>query len=72
LSKQEETHGAIQKTRLGNITVDDEVFEHDVVIRLSGKVKKAQEEAFEAVLRRLVQSFARAGKGDISRKRGHY
>ena len=28
----------IQSTEFGNITVDDEVYQHDVVIRLSGKV----------------------------------
>ncbi len=31
---------AIQATEFGSITVDDEVYDHDVVIRLSGKVKK--------------------------------
>jgi hypothetical protein len=31
---------AIQKTKFGSITVDDELFEHDVVIHLGGKVKK--------------------------------
>ena len=30
----------IQGTEFGSITVDDEVYDHDVVIRLSGKVKK--------------------------------
>jgi hypothetical protein len=30
----------IQKTKFGSITVEGEQFEHDVVIRLSGKVKK--------------------------------
>jgi hypothetical protein len=30
----------IQKTEFGSITIDDEVYEHDVVIRLSGNVKK--------------------------------
>lgn len=30
----------IQKTKFGSITVDGELIEHDVVIRLSGKVKK--------------------------------
>jgi hypothetical protein len=30
----------IQKTKFGSITVDDKRIEHDVVIRLSGKVKK--------------------------------
>jgi hypothetical protein len=29
----------IQKTKFGSITVDDERIEHDIVIRLSGKVK---------------------------------
>ena len=31
---------AIQKTKFGSITVGGEVYEHDIVIRLSGKVKK--------------------------------
>jgi hypothetical protein len=31
---------AIQNTEFGSITVDDERYEHDVVIRLSGRVKK--------------------------------
>ena len=30
----------IQKTDFGSITIDDEIYEHDVVIRMSGKVKK--------------------------------
>jgi hypothetical protein len=30
----------IQGTEFGSITVDDEVIDHDIVIRLSGKVKK--------------------------------
>ena len=30
----------IQDTQFGSITVGDEVYEHDIVIRLSGKVKK--------------------------------
>jgi hypothetical protein len=31
---------AIQNTRFGSITVSGEEYEHDIVIRLSGKVKK--------------------------------
>ena len=31
---------AIQDTEFGSITVGDEVLDHDIVIRLSGKVKK--------------------------------
>jgi len=31
---------AIQGTEFGRITVDDEVYDHDIVIRLNGKVKK--------------------------------
>ena len=31
---------AIQNTRFGSITVGGEEYEHDIVIRLSGKVKK--------------------------------
>jgi len=30
----------IQETEFGSITIDGEAYEHDVVIRLSGKVKK--------------------------------
>ena len=30
----------IQTTEFGSITVDEEVFDHDIVIRLGGKVKK--------------------------------
>jgi hypothetical protein len=30
----------IQGTEFGSITVDEEVFDHNIVIRLSGKVKK--------------------------------
>jgi hypothetical protein len=30
----------IQNTEFGSITVDDEELDHDIVIRLSGKVKK--------------------------------
>ena len=30
----------IQDTEFGSITVDEDVFDHDIVIRLSGKVKK--------------------------------
>jgi hypothetical protein len=30
----------IQGTEFGSITVDEEVFDHDIVIRLGGKVKK--------------------------------
>jgi hypothetical protein len=30
----------IQGTEFGSITVDDETYDHDIVIRLSGKVKK--------------------------------
>lgn len=30
----------IEKTEFGSITVDGEVYEHDIVIRLSGKIKK--------------------------------
>ena len=30
----------IQTTEFGSITVDEDVFDHDIVIRLSGKVKK--------------------------------
>ncbi len=31
---------AIDATQFGNITIDGETYEHDVIIRLSGKVEK--------------------------------
>lgn len=30
----------IQKTDFGSFTIDDEVYKHDIVIRMSGNVKK--------------------------------
>lgn len=33
---------SIDSTEFGNITISGELYEHDVVIRLSGKVKKRQ------------------------------
>jgi hypothetical protein len=38
----------IDKTRFGSITIDGETFEHDVVIRLSGKVKKRKKKRSKA------------------------
>lgn len=30
----------IEKTRFGSITIDGKTYEHDVILRLSGKIKK--------------------------------
>ena len=38
----------IDKTRFGSITIDGETFDHDVVIRLSGKVKKRKKKLSKA------------------------
>ncbi len=34
----------IDATKFGSITVDNETFDHDIVIRLSGKVKKRRKQ----------------------------
>ncbi len=39
----------IDKTRFGSITIDGEVFEHDVIIRLNREVKKRKKKLSKAV-----------------------
>ncbi len=39
----------IDQTRFGSITIDGEIFEHDVIIRLDGKVKKRKKKLSKAV-----------------------
>lgn len=39
----------IDKTKFGSITIDGETHERDVIIRLSGKVKKRQKKLSKAV-----------------------
>ena len=39
----------IDQTRFGAITIEGEVFEHDVVIRLNGKVKKRKKKLSKAI-----------------------
>ena len=39
----------IDQTRFGSITIDGETFEHDILIRLNGKVKKRQKKLSKAV-----------------------
>ena len=39
----------IDKTKFGSITVEGTVFEHDVVIRLNGQVKKRKKKLSKAV-----------------------
>lgn len=38
----------IDRTMFGSITIDGEVFEHDVVIRLDGKIKKRKKKLSKA------------------------
>ena len=44
----------IDATKFGSITADGETFDHDIVIRLSGKVKNRMEEVVEAAVRQLT------------------
>ena len=37
----------IDATEFGSITVDGKTYEHDVIIRLSGKVEKRRKRLFE-------------------------
>ncbi len=39
----------IDRTQFGSITIDGEVFERDVIIRLNGKVKKRKKKLSKAV-----------------------
>lgn len=39
----------INKTDFGSITIDGQVYDHDVVIRLSGKIKKRKKKLSKAV-----------------------
>ena len=39
----------IDQTRFGSITIDGEVFGHDVIIRLNGKVKKRKKKLSKAI-----------------------
>ena len=39
----------IQDTEFGKITVDEEVYEHDIMIRLGGKVKKRKKKLSKAI-----------------------
>ena len=49
----------IESTTFGTITIDGKTYEHDVVIRLSGEVVKAEEEAVKEVLRHLTRALER-------------
>ena len=43
-------HGArIDETQFGSVTIDGKVFDHDVLIRLSGKVEKRKKKLSKAV-----------------------
>ena len=50
---------SIDGTEFGNITISGEQYEHDVVVRLSGKVKNAEEEVVEGEIRNVAQGFTR-------------
>jgi hypothetical protein len=39
----------IDRTSFGSITIEDEVFEHDVIIRLNGKIKKRKKKLSKAI-----------------------
>jgi hypothetical protein len=39
----------IDRTEFGSITIDDEVFEYDVIIRLDGQVKKRKKKLSKAI-----------------------
>jgi len=39
----------VEKTTFGSITVDGETFEHDILIRLSGKIKKRKKKLSKKV-----------------------
>jgi hypothetical protein len=39
----------IERTSFGSITIDGEVFKHDVVIRLDGRVKKRKKKLSKAI-----------------------
>jgi len=43
----------IQGTEFGSITVDEEELDHDIVIRLSGKVKKRKKKLVMMLVRPL-------------------
>ena len=39
----------IDRTKFGSITIEGQVFEHDVIIRLSGKTKKRKKKLSKAI-----------------------
>ncbi len=39
----------IERTQFGSVTIDGSVFEHDVILRLSGKVKKRKKQLSKRV-----------------------
>jgi hypothetical protein len=49
----------IERTTFGTITIDGKTYEHDVIIRLSGEVAKAEEKAVEDVLRHVARPLER-------------
>ena len=47
---------------VGSVTIDGEVFTHDVIIRLGGRVEKRKEEAVQGRLRHLAHHLAGRGQ----------
>ena len=52
----------IQNTEFGSITVDDEELDHDIVIRLSGKVKKRKKKLSKEAVRHFAHRFLGRGR----------
>ena len=74
----------IQDTEFGSITVDEEVFDHDIVIRLNGKVKKRKKklskqqsgtshaESFDEGAERLIVGTGQYGALKLSEETERY
>jgi hypothetical protein len=52
----------IDRTRFGSVTIDGQVYEHDVLIRLGGKVEKRKKKAVQGHLRHLAHHLAGRGQ----------
>jgi len=57
----------IDATEFGAITIDAKTYEHDVIIRLSGKVEKRRKRAFEGKIRDLPHRLK--GRGEVRLRR---
>ncbi|WP_210419119.1 hypothetical protein [Bradyrhizobium sp. NAS80.1] len=52
----------IDSTTFGTITIDGKLYEHDVVVRVSGEVVKRKKKLSKKALRYLARAFRRRGK----------